>query len=191
MGETADQLREEVDQKREDAAQKTDQIQAMVEGTAQQVKETVQETTQQVKGVFDLRKQIEERPLLALGAALAGGFVLGGILGGGDRDDRRTVRYAESPRSAGGYSSSSQASSGGVVETVRKAAKSSGLDDTVNAMVGAFVGSLADRVKAIGGQSFPGIAQKPEGGQRASQAGGARGAPTGAAGGRPTAGPTP
>jgi hypothetical protein len=140
MGQTTDQLRQEVDQKREDAALKIDQIQAKVEGATQQVKDT-----------FDLRKQIEENPLLALGAALAGGFVLGGILG--DRDERHYPHDDQSQR----VPSYRAQSSSGIVDTVRKAAKSSGIEETLNTMVTSFMGALGERVKAIGEESFPGL----------------------------------
>ena len=119
MGETTDQLRQEVDGKREDAAQKIDQIeqrvtetvhrvQEGVTGTTDQVKATVQESiqgvqeavgqtaqqmtdqvkntaqqvTQQVKSTVDWRRQVEERPLVMVGAAFLGAFVLGNLTGG-------------------------------------------------------------------------------------------------------------
>jgi ElaB/YqjD/DUF883 family membrane-anchored ribosome-binding protein len=159
MGETADQLRQEVDQKREDAAEKIDQIQAKVEGATQQVKDTVDDAKQQVKETFDLRKQIEEKPLLALGAALAGGFILGGVLGDGDHDDRRYPRYDEGPRQM----PYRPPASSGIMDNVRKAAKNTGLDDTLNTMVASFMGSLGARVKAIGEEAFPGLMSQTAG----------------------------
>ena len=165
MGETADQLRQEVDQKREDAAQKIDQIQAKVEGATQQVKDTVDDAKQQVKDTFDLRKQIEEKPLLALGAALAGGFILGGVLGGDGDDRRRYARYDEGPRTM----PYRPPASSGIMDNVRKAAKSTGLEETLNTMVSSFMGSLGERVKAIGEETFPGLmSQQQRGNQQAS-----------------------
>jgi len=163
MGETADQLRQEVDQKREDAAEKIDQIQAKVEGATQQVKETVEDAKQQVKDTFDLRKQIEEKPLLALGAALAGGFILGGVLGDGGHDDRRYPRYDEGPRPMP-YRPPATA---GVMDGVRKAAKSTGIEETLNTMVSSFMGQLGERVKAIGEEAFPSLmSQQQQGSDR-------------------------
>jgi ElaB/YqjD/DUF883 family membrane-anchored ribosome-binding protein len=166
MGATTDQLRQEVDQKREDAAQKIDQIQAKVEGATQQVKETVEDAKQQVKDTFDLRKQIEEKPLLALGAALAGGFILGGVLGDGGRDDRHYPRYDEGPRSMP-YRPPQQSS--GIMDGMRKAAKSTGLEDSLNTMVSSFIGQLGERVKAIGEEAFPGL-MSPDHGDGRQQA---------------------
>jgi ElaB/YqjD/DUF883 family membrane-anchored ribosome-binding protein len=161
MGEAADQLRQEVDQKRDDAAQKIDQIQAKVEGATQQVKETVDDAKQQVKDAFDLRKQIEEKPLLALGAALAGGFSLGGVIGDDDRGDHRYPRNDEGPRTA---PYRPQSSSSGVRDGIRKAARSTGLEDTLNTMVASFMGALGDRVRAIGEEAFPNLMPQQQGG---------------------------
>jgi ElaB/YqjD/DUF883 family membrane-anchored ribosome-binding protein len=165
MGQTADQLRQEVDQKRDDAAQKIDQIQAKVDGATQQVKDTVDDAKQQVKDAFDLRKQIEENPLLALGAALAGGFILGGVLGDDDRDDHRYPRDDGGPRTA---PYRPQSSSSGVRDSIRKAAKSTGLEDTLNTMVASFMGALGDRVRAIGEEAFPNLMPQQGGGRQQS-----------------------
>jgi ElaB/YqjD/DUF883 family membrane-anchored ribosome-binding protein len=162
MGETADQLRQEVDQKRDDAADKIDQIQAKVEGATQQVKDTVDDAKQQVKDTFDLRKQIEEKPLLALGAALAGGFILGGVLGDNGHDDRRYPRYDQGPRQMPNRPPASL----GMMDNVRKAAKSTGLEDTLNSMVSSFMGNLGERVKAIGEEAFPGLMAQTGGGNQ-------------------------
>ena len=185
MGQTADQLRQEVDQKREDAADKIDQLQAKVEGAAQQARDTVEDAKQQVKDTFDLRKQIEDKPLLALGAALAGGFVLGGLLGGEDDDGRQYPRYDQQHS---GQSFRPQSSSG-IMDNVRKAAKSTGLEDTLNTMVASFMGSLGERVRTIGEESFPGLMSQSRdgGGQQRTSHGDRTGTSTSAGQPRPTA----
>jgi ElaB/YqjD/DUF883 family membrane-anchored ribosome-binding protein len=112
MGQSPDEIRQEIDQKRNDAAEKIDQLQSQVQGTttqmreqvqgtAEQVQETVQQVRQQVQGTvqdtvdtvkhsvehFDLQQQVRQRPLVAVGAAFVGGIVLGKLTGGG-HDDR-------------------------------------------------------------------------------------------------------
>ena len=103
MGQTADQLREEIAAKRDDAAAKIDQIEARVQdlpnlaketvrGTVdasiQQAKDTVDQSLTQAREVVvdkvgtmkqqaDLTTKIDERPLAALGIAFAGGYLLG------------------------------------------------------------------------------------------------------------------
>lgn len=165
MGQTADQLRQEIEQKRGDAAQKIDAIESRVQDTTQMVKntvedtkqmvtgtlkDTVQETTDKVKQNADLGKHIEERPLVVLGAALAGGFLLGGVLGGGgDKSDNR--------RSGGDYSTSSR---GGASGTFRNAAKSSGLEETIATISGALMGMATERVRSIVQETFPAFAER-------------------------------
>lgn len=169
MGQTADQLRQEIDQKREDAGQKIGAIEAKVEGTVQQVKETVKETVddtvekakgtvdetvQKVKESVDLLKQVEERPLAALGAALAGGFLLGRIVGGGQGDQQPSGHAAGARQSASG---------GGI----RDAVKRSGLDDTFSTAMAAVMGMLTEKVRSAVDESFPAFAEKlkQQGGQ--------------------------
>lgn len=158
MGQTADQLRQEIEAKREDAASKIDQIEARVTDTAQMARDTVTGTVDQVKGTvtdtvdqvkqsvqnIDVRKLAEERPLAALGAALAGGFVLGGLLRGG----------------GGGQGGHPNQYPGLQTGGLRGVAKSSGLDDTIAALSGTLMGMLAERVRSTVEQNFPEFHQR-------------------------------
>jgi ElaB/YqjD/DUF883 family membrane-anchored ribosome-binding protein len=168
MGESADQLREEIEMKRQDASGKIEQIEQKVTDTADQVRGQVD----QVKQTFDWRKQVNERPLAALGAAFIGGIVLSSILGEDDDDrdrrdrDRRrdrgrysfdTVQYGEQ----GSTPSVAPAVAGlGVMGAVRKAAKTSGLEDTLNNMTSSFMSTVAERAKEVADRNFPGMADK-------------------------------
>ncbi len=162
MGQTADQLRQEIDGKREDAGQKISAIEAKVEGSVQQVKETVDGTVQQAKDTvdetvvklkesFDFSKQIEERPLAALGVAIAGGFLLGKITGDGDDHGQS---YSQSGDRATGAQSAGQASG------IRGAVKDSGLEDTLSTAMGAVMGMVTERVRSVVGEAFPELADK-------------------------------
>lgn len=143
MGQTADQLRQEVDQKREEASSKIEQIEQHVADTAQQVKQSL-----------DWRHQVEEKPLVALGAALLGGVLLGGVIGGGDKGSSH----------GGNGSGGSGSDSGGITNAIRNAAKSSGIEETVQHFAGAALGALGDRLREVTEQSFPGIIDKIQGG---------------------------
>jgi len=162
MGQTADQLRQEIDQKRDDAGQKIDAIETRVQDTVQQAKETAQETVddtvakaketvdetvQMVKENVDLAKQIEERPLAALGAALAGGFLLGKVMGGG-----------QGHQPSGGQPSG--APQGGNTGGIRDAVKRSGLDDTLSTAMTALMGMLTEKARSAVDESFPAFAEK-------------------------------
>ncbi len=148
MGQTADQLRQEIDQKRDDAGEKIDQIESRVQDTAQAAKDTVTDTVEQVKQSIDIQKQIAERPLVALGAALVGGFVLGGLMGGGK----------DSQQHGGGQYAG--ASPGGTRSGLRGAAKESGLEETLTSMMTALTGMLSERLRSTVDETFPGFAEK-------------------------------
>jgi hypothetical protein len=140
MGQTTGELRQAVDNKRDDAAQKIDQIE-----------QRVGETTQQMKETLDWRKQVDDNPLVAVGAAFIGGMVLGGVLGGGDDHQQKQPPQWQSAAAGAGL--------GGVI---RKAAKSSGIEDSFNDMASSLFGTISDRMKQMTSEKFPGLAGKPE-----------------------------
>ncbi|HEU5433155.1 MAG TPA: hypothetical protein VFU81_15925 [Thermomicrobiales bacterium] len=201
MGQTADQLREEIAAKREDAAAKIDRIEAKVQQIPQIARETVDasmlqarasvgEQVNQMAQKFDLRQQVNERPLLALGAALAGGWLLGKLTEDNGAPTRRGARYERDDRNrsaqtplaaagAGSYGMSEAATStreamrgqragvraerwreqtggsGGLVGSVREAARNAGLDDTLEAVTGALVATFTDQLRKSIDQNFP------------------------------------
>lgn len=139
MGTTADQLREEIDQKRDDASRKIDEIEARIEGTAEnvrdEVRQTAQDVTDQVKETLDIKSQIEERPLIAIGVGLAAGFLLGGMGGGGESHSSSYGRNLQS----------------GVMNTLRDTSKESGLNDTLSAAASALMGMATTQAKGMAG----------------------------------------
>jgi len=158
MGQTADQLRDQVDQTREDATEKIQQIEQQVSQTADKVKEQL-----------DWRHQIEERPLLAVGAALVGGMILGGLTGG-DGHPRET-HYQPGSAARNDYRFDG-GSHGGVGAALRNAAKTSGFDETVQHVATAALSTFGDRLRDVAEHNFPGLAEKlhPSNGQPASTA---------------------
>jgi len=178
MGQSSDQIREEIDRSRDSAAGKIDQLQdqvrgtademrAQVQGTAQdvvdQVKGTVDHTIDSVKENMDLKQQIEQRPLLALGAALVGGFVLGGMMGGGGHQ-QSGQHYQFSSGTPVGESTGS----GSAMNTIRSAVQRSGLEETFSNAAAAFMGNLSDQLKGTLDQNFPGFADKMKTAQESS-----------------------
>jgi ElaB/YqjD/DUF883 family membrane-anchored ribosome-binding protein len=156
MGPTADQLRQEIDQKREDAASKIDELETRVQETALGVKSEVEETAQKVKQSFDLKHQVEQNPLLAVGAGLLGGFLLGGLTGGGG---------------GGGSRYSSGGKNSGLMGTLRNAAREAGLEDTISTATTTLMGTFSERIKGAVDQQVPGLVDKiggaaSSGGQR-------------------------
>jgi len=183
MGQSADQIRREIDQSRVAAGEKIDVLQGQVQGTAQEVKDSVQGTTEKVvedlKGTvdetvesvrqsLDLRHQIEQRPLLSLGIALVGGFLVGGMTGNGGQQQHGqypSYQYPEAGQSGsysgqnGNYSGSSKGPSA-VSQGIRSAVQKTGLEDTISDAAAALIGSVTDQFKSTLNQNFPGFADK-------------------------------
>lgn len=183
MGQSADQLRQEIEQKREDAAQKIEQIESRVTDTVQlarttvddtvmKARDTVEETVQKAKESVDFRRQIEEKPLLALGAALLGGFALGGMLGGDKGSHRSGYRatHIEDSTRANEASMGSQSQSG-LRGNIQQAARSSGLEDMLANGTTALMTSLTERLKATLDETFPGFSEKLQQQTRGSSSG--------------------
>ncbi|HEV2527046.1 MAG TPA: hypothetical protein VGT61_01130 [Thermomicrobiales bacterium] len=148
MGESASQIRQELDQYRDSAAERlaeiedrvgnvTDEARHVVEDVQTQVQTQVKETTEQIRQTFDIKHQMSENPLVAVGAGLLAGFILGGGLsgGGGSRSYQ------------GGYRSQSGIGAH-LNRTVRESARSSGLNDTLSAAGSALSKQLMGSVRA-------------------------------------------
>jgi len=141
-----------------------------VQGTAEQVidqvKGTVDDTVESMKQSFDLKKQVEERPLVSLGVALVGGFLLGGMTGGGGGSHQQGG-YQYGGQHEGGYQSgearqysSHQQSGGARASGIRSAVQKTGIEDTISNAAAALLGSVTDQLKSTLDQNFPGFADK-------------------------------
>jgi hypothetical protein len=192
VGQTADQLRQEIAHKREDAAAKIGQIEARMQEIPNlaraTVKGTVNQSLDQAKtslvGSVDrslsrarvtfgqkvgqmkeqgmIKRQVDQRPMAAVGAALAGGYLLGKVLGGGQSSQGGSSYQTDASQahSSGGQSSQGsdrsgiafyeqqqQAQSSGkpsgkpnaVVSALQQAAREAGLDNTLSALSAALL----------------------------------------------------
>jgi ElaB/YqjD/DUF883 family membrane-anchored ribosome-binding protein len=174
MGQSSDQLRQEIDQHRHDAERKINDLQGTIEGTTEdlktqardtvdevrhQVQDTVDDTVRTVTENVDIEGFVQERPLVSLGAALIGGFVLGGMLDGsrGSGSSSRSYEYSGERGGMSGGGSSGGSDIGG---TVRNALKSSGLEDTFNNAAAAMMGSVTEQLKQTMDRNMPGFANK-------------------------------
>ena len=215
MGQTADQLRQEIEHKREDAAAKIDRIEAKVQDlpnlakdtvmstvdqSLNQARTTVEEKVGQMKEQADVRGQIDQRPLAALGVAFAGGYLLGKIFGGDKQSGGSGYSYQTDWSQAHSTGSSQHASSMGissggqshagsqgsgqpnaVVAALKKAAHDAGLDNTLSALSGALVATLTDQFNRTIRETFPEFAQhlEQQGGLASPQSGGQSQSPVG------------
>jgi len=149
MGQTADQLRDQVDQTRDDASQKIEQIEHQMSQTAEKVKEQL-----------DWRHQVDERPLMAVGAAMIGGMILGGLVGGHDGHAHEN-HYQYQPGSAARNDYRFEGGTPrGVSGAIRNAAKASGFDETVQHVATAALSTFADRLRDAAEHNLPGLADK-------------------------------
>ncbi len=190
MGKSSDELRQEIDMHRADAERKINNLQGQIQGTADdlksqaqgtvedlrhqvegtandvldQVQGTVEDTIQTVKENVDFEKFVQERPLVSLGAALIGGFVLGGILDGSSGGGGSS--HSSTSSGSGSYSGSSGASHSGISDSIRNIYKSSGLEDTVNNAAAAMMGSMTEQLKQTMDRNMPGFADKMDSAKR-------------------------
>jgi ElaB/YqjD/DUF883 family membrane-anchored ribosome-binding protein len=190
MGQSSDQIRQEIDQTRGNAADKIDQLQHQVEntstqirdqvqGTTEQVQETVQQVREQVQGTVedtlhsaqkavenvDLQKQVQERPLIAVGAAFIGGILLGKMTSGGNGHSGGHASYPRfQPGESGAYEQ--PPSSGGMSDGLRSAIHKSGLEDTISNAAAAMMGTVTDQLKSTLNQNFPGFTDKLQSAQK-------------------------
>ena len=177
MGESTDQLRQEVDQKRDDASQKIEQIEQQVMQTAQQVEQKVTTSAQQVEQkVMDTRQQIEDKVMdtrqqiedkvtdtvmqmkdkfdwrgQVEGRPLVavGVALLGGAVLGG------VLRGGDGDRQAIGAAGSG----GGVGNAIRKAARESGFEDTISQFAHSAFSNVSNQVRDAAVRNFPGVAE--------------------------------
>jgi hypothetical protein len=137
-------------QKRDDASQKIDQIENQVMSKAQEIETKVSDRVNQIKAQVDWRHQVEERSLLAVGAALVGGMPLGGIAGKGDRH--------ASSQPSGGAQNSHDCS--GVTNVVRKAARQSSLEDSIQNFANSAFCMLGERMREMTDRTSPACSKR-------------------------------
>ena len=170
MGQSSDQIREEIDAKRDDAAQKIDQLQAeamnMTEELRDQAQGVVDDSIQTVKESLDVRQQIEQRPLLSLGVALAAGFALGSMMGGDGH--QRHARHQSHQMSSGAVNVGAMDQGGGssFTSTLTDLAHKSGLDETLSNAAAAFLGNITDQFQQTIDRNFPGFSEKMQSAER-------------------------
>src|SRR5699024_2842729 len=104
-GAKIDELQNQVQQQVDDTRQQVTDTASQVRGEAQAMVDDSVETVKHAVEDFDFERQVQERPLLSVGAAMIGGFVLGGLLGGSS-DSRQhqggySTGYASSPGTSG------------------------------------------------------------------------------------------
>jgi len=155
MGQTTDELRQAVDETRENATQKIQEIEQMVG-----------EKTEMVKQSLDWRTRVNDQPMMALGIALAGGFLLGGVVGGKDHDSGtagNSIKY---------NTANANHSEGGLVAAIKKAVADTGLEESISQMASGYVSDLGQKARDMVEQALPMLSKSGQdgGSQSTSQA---------------------
>jgi regulator of protease activity HflC (stomatin/prohibitin superfamily) len=131
-------------------------VQDVVHQVREQAQGTVDDTIQTVKDNIeniDFQQQVQQRPLLAVGAAFIGGIVLGKMTSGDHHTQHRESAYQ-------GYAPKSDNDGAGITGGVRQAVQRSGLDETLSNAAAALMGSVTEQLKSSLNSSFPGFADK-------------------------------
>lgn len=164
MGETTDAIRSQIDEQRHQLEENlegiegklkgaSDQAQEKVQETKDQVQEKVEQVQQKVKDATDWRQQFDQRPMVGLGVAFGGGFLLAGMLGGGgskkdSKSQNHSYGYQQPQYSYQGYGQGGP--SGGDVGRQH-------VSSTFDNMKGALMGVAAAQAKSFFEKSVPGF----------------------------------
>jgi hypothetical protein len=162
---TTYQLRRELDEKRNELTRDVERLEA------------------KVKSTLDLAHQIQERPLLSVGLAVLGGFVIGRLGGGGDKPTsewRHQSALNVRPYSYGGYGAMSASASppqasaesrphdpglidhvkDGLQESFRRGTQGSTVDGVLTNMTAALTAIMVSKAKELLDQNLPGFADQ-------------------------------
>jgi hypothetical protein len=157
MGETTDQIRDEIETQREQLGENLHQLEA-------KVKQTV-----------DWRAQFEERPMLGLGLAFGTGFVLSLMLPGGSKSDSHThasrnmtpyhydqsnFRVHDDSRSWQGGGAHAGATN--FTQTQQRSPEMREISETLDNIRGAVMGLAATRLRTILADAVPGFKEEYE-----------------------------
>jgi hypothetical protein len=140
MDQTADQLRHELGRERNGLTRDVDRIE------------------EQVKSSFDVKRKIDENPLLAVGLAVAGGFLLGAMVGGKQRRASGAGASWSGPAAGPGIAGAVRA---GLTESLRRGAGTS-VDDALTTITAALTAVLTDQAKELLDRNLPGFADRYE-----------------------------
>jgi len=152
MGQTADQIKQEIDQQRETLGS------------------NLQELETKVKDTVDWRTQFEQRPMAGVGLAFGAGFLLSVLLPSGDNKSSSNSRYDSSnyrvqdesyqyqpSYAAASYQPSSQSS-----QSKPKSPEMNEITETVENIRGAVMGLAATRLRSFLAEAVPGFQDEYE-----------------------------
>jgi len=117
-------------------------LQEKVSGAGEMIQEKVADTAQQVKEQFDWRKQVNDRPLVAVGAAMIGGMLLGKMTGSGGGGGHHAP---DVPHNGAGM----MAGGGMIAGALQNAMQKSGLSDQLETTMHDLFSTVTSRMKEM------------------------------------------
>jgi hypothetical protein len=149
MGETAEQIRDEIDTQRQVLGDNLHQLEA------------------KVKDTMDWRARFEQHPMMGVGAAFASGFLLSVLMPGGGSDSKsKSYAYDQSNYRVRDESTTWQGS-GGYSESTdftqkQRSPEMNEISETVENIRGAVMGLAATRLRSFLAEAVPGFEQEYE-----------------------------
>jgi len=132
MGETANQIRREIEEQREDLGENLQQLEHKVKRTA------------------DWRAQFDERPLTMIGVAFGGGLLLSSLAGGGKGKDHQD----------GHRSSEAMMAHSSTRPSETRSPERNEMTETIDNIRGALLGLAAREIRSFMATALPGFEQE-------------------------------
>ena len=147
-----------MDKRSDDIRQDIEQTRASLDSKLDLLQNKASEAVDQTKQLFDVNHQVNERPWLALGAALLAGYVVGNL--GNGEDDAPISNGANRSQMGVAYDYNQHADSGpSTMDTIKEKGRDflSQFDDEIDMLKAAAMGALTTFVRDAAREAVPGI----------------------------------
>lgn len=159
MDKRSDDIRQDIESTRASLDEKIDLLQSKANETVDQAKSAVTDTIDQAKQMLDVQHQVSERPWVALGVALAAGYVIGNL--GGDDSSSGGERSFSQSGEAYGYNQNISGSStmNQTMDTLKSKSRDflSQFDDEIDLLKVAAMSTLTDFIRQTVREAVPAL----------------------------------
>jgi len=155
MDKRSDDIRQDIESTRASIDEKIDMLESKATEMVDTVKQTATDTIDNVKQTFDVKTQVSERPWVALGLALAAGYVVGNLGNNKDQSDYSSQSYA-----GASYNYNQQANTGpSTMDTVKAKSRDflSQFDEEIDLLKVAAMTTLSTFVRDAARQAVPAL----------------------------------
>ena len=147
-----------MDKRSDDIRQDIEQTRASLDTKLDMLQSKASEAVDQTKQLFDVNHQVNERPWLALGAALLAGYVVGNL--GGGENDAPSYNVANRSQTGAAYDYNQHADSGpSTMDTIKEKGRDffAQFDDEIDMLKAAAMGALTTFVRDAASEAVPGL----------------------------------